>query len=112
VRFVLSHPSAMKLRKDGARQLRCAGGMVAQERPLEPRASALTAFPMVCETALRGYYLMWFVWTGGELTTLFGEASTAGLTGAEYASDMGELKLAYDASTYGASFVGCVAGVL
>jgi hypothetical protein len=44
---------------------------------------------------------------GGELTTLAGTVSTAGLTGAEYASGVGEIKLAYDAITYAGSLIGC-----
>jgi hypothetical protein len=49
---------------------------------------------------------------GGELTTLAGTVSTVGLTGAEYAAGVGELKLAYDAITYAGSLLGCAAGVI
>ena len=49
--------------------------------------------------------------SGGAITTLFGEASTAGLTGAEYASGVGELKFGYDALTYGGAFAGCAFGL-
>jgi hypothetical protein len=49
--------------------------------------------------------------SGGELTTLAGEASTVGLSGAEFASGVGEAKLAYDALTYGAGFAGCAFGL-
>jgi YD repeat-containing protein len=50
--------------------------------------------------------------TGGELTTLAGTASTVGLTGAEYATGVGELKLAYDALTYVGAGVGCGLGLI
>jgi len=50
--------------------------------------------------------------SGSELTTLFGEASSAGLTGAEYATGVGELKLGYDAATYGLALAGCGLGLL
>lgn len=50
--------------------------------------------------------------TGGELTTLTGTASTVGLTGAEYASGVGEIKFAYDAITFAGSLIGCKLGVI
>ena len=50
--------------------------------------------------------------TGGELTTLAGTASTVGLTGAEYATGVGEIKLAYDALTYVGAGVGCGLGLI
>lgn len=46
---------------------------------------------------------------GGEITTLSGTASTVGLTGAEYASGVGELKFGYDVLTYFAGLATCVA---
>jgi hypothetical protein len=48
---------------------------------------------------------------GATLTDLAGEASTAGLTGAEYASGVGEIKLGYDAVTYFGALIGCKVGV-
>jgi hypothetical protein len=48
---------------------------------------------------------------GGSIVTLAGEASTAGLTAAEYASGVGEIKLGYDAITYAGALVGCKLGI-
>lgn len=48
---------------------------------------------------------------GGSVVTLAGEASTAGLSAAEYASGVGEIKLGYDAITYAGALVGCKLGV-
>ena len=49
---------------------------------------------------------------GGSIVTLAGEASTAGLTVAEFASGVGEIKLGYDAATYFGSLIGCGLGVI
>lgn len=49
---------------------------------------------------------------GGELTTLAGTVSTVGLTGAEFASGVGQFKLIYDGVTYAAGLAGCAAGVI
>jgi len=49
---------------------------------------------------------------GGELTTLAGESSTVGLTGAEYATGVGEIKFGYDAIIYAGGLVGCKLGVI
>lgn len=49
---------------------------------------------------------------GGELTDLAGTTATAGLEAGEYATGVGELKLGYDALTYGGSLLGCWLGVL
>jgi len=49
--------------------------------------------------------------SGSEVTTLFGEASTAGFSAAEYVSGFGEAKFAYDAGTYFGAFIGCEAGL-
>lgn len=49
---------------------------------------------------------------GGELTTLAGTASTVGLTGAEYATGVGWIKLGVDAATYTGGVLGCAAGVV
>ena len=47
---------------------------------------------------------------GGSLTTLAGEVSTAGLTGAEYATGVGEIKLGVDAGIYALGLAKCAAG--
>ncbi|TCK75099.1 hypothetical protein [Acidipila rosea] len=49
---------------------------------------------------------------GGEITTLAGTATTAGLTGAEYATGVGWIKFGYDAASYAAGLAGCAAGLI
>lgn len=49
---------------------------------------------------------------GGEITTLAGTASTAGLTAAEYANGIGWIKFGYDAATYAAGLAGCATGIV
>jgi hypothetical protein len=49
---------------------------------------------------------------GGGLTTLTGTASTAGLTGAEYATGVGWIKFGYDAASYAAGLAGCATGIV
>ena len=46
----------------------------------------------------------------GEIVTLTGVTSTAAFTAAEYASGVGEVKLAYDAISYTGALVGCKLG--
>ena len=47
---------------------------------------------------------------GGELTTLTGTVSTVGLTGAEYATGVGDIKFGVDAGIYALGLAKCAAG--
>lgn len=69
-----------------------------------------SAGDLATDTILKGVNSV--INSGSEVTTLFGEASTAGFDAAEYATGFGEAKFAYDFATWAGSLAGCAAGLL
>jgi len=91
-------------------------GMVAEKiangfgSTLEDTPWSSSAADIATNTILKG--VNGVINSGSEVTTLFGEASTAGFSAAEYVSGFGEAKFAYDFFTYAGSFAGCEVGLL